>query len=131
MRVLTIGTFDLLHRGHRRLFHRCREFGELTIGVNSDRFVVEYKGEPPHEHQIERLFKCGIYATSSLHDGRTDEFLERHNPDLLVVGSDWHVRDYLGQLGVTQEFLDDLDISVLYVPRTPGVSSTERRRERS
>lgn len=41
MRVLTLGTFDLFHEGHRCLLDRARELGSLVVGVNTDRFAEE------------------------------------------------------------------------------------------
>lgn len=48
-------------------------------------------------------------------------------PDMLVVGSDWHQNRYLAQIGITQEELDGRGIAVVYLPRTPGVSTTALR----
>jgi cytidyltransferase-like protein len=127
---MTIGTFDLFHEGHVNLLHRCQSFGDVTIGVNSDRFVVGYKGVLPTCPESSRLASVGAYGAAFLHDGNTAEFIEAHDPDLLVVGSDWARRDYLDQLGVDQSWLDTHDVSVLYVPYTQGISSTMLRASR-
>ena len=128
MRILTIGTFDLLHEGHEKLFERCQGLGgEFVIGVNSDYFVTQFKGVETHESQTQRLVAAGQYGTVRLHNGDTEQLLLAIEPDIIVVGSDWARKDYLGQLGVTQDWLDEHDISILYVPRTPGVSSTQLR----
>lgn len=129
MRVLTIGTFDLLHRGHLNLFQRCMALGALTIGVNSDHFVLKYKGVVPMEDEITRLGNCSEHAPSSLHIGATEQFILCEQPDVIVVGSDWAERPYLEQLGVTQQWLNEQDISVMYVPYTEGISSTQLRNE--
>ena len=129
-RVLTIGTFDGLHFGHLRLFQRAAEFGRLIVGVNSDQFVEEYKGAAPVVDEYERYSLVGaltmVYGVHINHDkGRT--LVRKIRPEWLVVGSDWHERDYLDQIGMTQAELDEMGVKVVYLPRTPGVSSSERR----
>jgi glycerol-3-phosphate cytidylyltransferase len=140
MRVMTVGTWDLLHEGHRNLFHRCRlltragDWGhdaELTdpvfVGVNTDDFVERYKGVRPHQPQELRALNAAKFGPVFYHDDHMIADLVTHRPQLLVVGSDWARKDYLAQIKVTQDELDELDVSVVYVPRTVGVSSTEER----
>lgn len=130
MTALTIGTFDLFHVGHVNLIQRAASFGELTVGVNSDRFVTEYKGAAPIVGEADRLsivLACkGVFRTL-LNDGPGRDLIDQVQPHLLVVGSDWHERGYLAQLGVSQEFVDGRGIAVVYVPRTQGVSSSAIR----
>jgi len=45
-------------------------------------------------------------------------------PELIAVGSDWATRDYYGQLGITQDWLDERGVVLAYVPRVGGWSST-------
>lgn len=128
-RVLTIGTFDLFHLGHLRLLERAAQFGDLEVGVNTDAFVEAYKGSPPVAGEIERLgivhaLKCVAWAT--LNDGPGRELIIERQPDLLVIGMDWHGR-YLEQIGFNGPEFDSLGIGIVYLPRTPGVSTTERR----
>lgn len=137
MRVITLGTFDLFHHGHIRLLQRCNRFagkgGMVTIGVNSDAFVTRYKGTPPVCPEQSRLASCLAYGFALLHRPEvqdTPEFIERARPNLIVIGSDWARKDYLGQLGITQDWLDSLDISLCYVPYTKGISSTFLRSAR-
>lgn len=131
MRVLTIGTFDLFHHGHLRLFRRAAEFGTLTVGVNSDRFVAEYKHRATVEDEtlrMRRVAACRHYVSNVvLNDGPGIELVEQHRPDLVVVGSDWLPRDYPKQIGAAFEQLDDLGVGLVFLPRTPGVSTTELR----
>lgn len=128
--VLTVGTFDCLHYGHIRLFDRAAAFGRLTVGVNSDRFVRRYKGRQPVSD--ENMRAATVAAVRAVHatvvnDGPGRDLVRRALPHLLVVGSDWHGRDYLGQIGMTQNELDYLGVAVMYLPRTPDVSTTEIR----
>ena len=46
-------------------------------------------------------------------------------PDVVIVGSDWAVRDYYAQMGFTQSWLDQRGISLCYIPYTQGISSTD------
>lgn len=119
-RVLTIGTFDLLHEGHTVLFAWCRWMGNLTIGINSDYFVESYKGAAPFDNQFTRIRKCHAHAQRvSLHAPEiesTQDYIEHHDPDLLIVGSDWHENGYLKQLDVPQAWFDANQVAVLYAP---------------
>lgn len=142
MRVLTLGTFDLFHSGHVNLLRRCGELaggeGLVYIGVNTDEFVTVYKGLTPTCPLESRLASCDAYGDASAHDGATQRWIEGIIDDpqyqdwagqtMIVIGSDWASRDYLAQLNVSQSWLDLHDISVCYVPYTPGVSSTALRR---
>lgn len=135
MRILTIGSFDLLHEGHTRLFQRCATLGKLVVGVNSDRFIRAYKTISPAETQTDRIAKVmtapGV-AHVYLNDGPGIDLIRKLKPDMLVVGSDWWDCGYAAQIGSTDdELFEELAISVLFVPRTPGVSSTQIREQRA
>lgn len=128
MRLLTLGTFDLFHYGHLRLLQRAATYGTLQVGVNSDRFVAEYKGEPPvypEDHRLAIVRELACVHEAWLNDGPGRDLIEQLYPLLLVIGSDWHERDYLKQLGVDQKWVDERGIGVLYLPRTAGISSTD------
>lgn len=132
MRVLTIGTFDLIHDGHRRLFARASLFGDVYVGVNSDRFVREYKGRPPECSENLRLFAVEhdpFVSRVRLNDGPGIDLIRAVEPNLLVVGSDWLGRDYPAQLGTTADELAALRVGVLFLPRTPGISTTQLREQ--
>ena len=131
MKVLTIGTFDLFHAGHAFLLGWASMFGELHVGVNTDTFVVSYKGKRPALPIEERAgvirelpFVKGVYAN----EDHGDTLIRELAPNIIAIGSDWHSRDYLGQINVSQEFLDEQEIAVLYIPRK-GVASSTRARE--
>lgn len=53
------------------------------------------------------------------------EAIQVVEPDIIAIGSDWARRDYYTQMQFTQDWLDDNDISLIYIPYTKGVSSTE------
>jgi glycerol-3-phosphate cytidylyltransferase len=114
------------------LFKRCEELGELTIGVNSDEFVEKYKGVKPlysFEERCSLLSQLGYNIVRNNSNGR--DLIHEEQPDILVIGSDWAKKDYLKQIGVTQEYLDNYNISLMYVPYTVGISSTDIKRRLS
>ena len=129
--ALSLGTYDLFHKGHLRLLVRAAELGELMVGVNSDRFVEDYKKlrcvqsfEARADMIRELPFVKHVFCNNDA--GRT--LIESVKPDLLVVGSDWHQRNYLDQIGCGQDLLDAWGVGLVYLPRTAGVSSTQMRK---
>lgn len=126
-RVLTIGSFAVPHLGHAAFLRACEAFGTVIVGVNSDAFIQTYKGIAAPFNQTERmeLIRALGYRVT-LNDGPGRELIYEVNPDVLVVGTDWARRDYLKQLDITQDELDELAIAVAYLPMRPlGISSTE------
>jgi cytidyltransferase-like protein len=137
MNVLTLGTFDLFHTGHVNLLRACRsvagEHGTVTVGLNTDGFVARYKGRPPviaYQDRAAVVAACRHVDRVVPNDqasGSADQVILAVAPDVIVVGSDWHGRDYLGQLGIDQAFLDECLTRVVFVPYTDGISSTAIR----
>ena len=129
MKVLTMGTFDLLHIGHIELFSYGKQFGELVIGLNTDEFVRQYKGELPVQNYDKRYDNIvrfiGIVPIENDSAGR--ELIESIEPDCIIVGMDWHEAGYLKQTDLTNEFLNDNNILLIYAPRTSGISSSTLR----
>ncbi|HEV7367891.1 adenylyltransferase/cytidyltransferase family protein [Arenibaculum sp.] len=117
--VLTFGTFDLFHIGHLRIIERAASLGRLVVGVSSDELNRRKKGRYPIYSQDERMaivasLACveGVFLEEALE--RKREYLLRHGADMLVMGDDWQ--------GRFDEFSDIC--RVLYLPRTPDVSTT-------
>ena len=128
--VLTLGTFDLLHPGHEHLFARCAAYGRLVVGVNSDRFVRAYKTRIPIQNQLVRIGNVLAnehVSEALLNDGPGVDLIREVRPALIVIGSDWVDRDYLGQLGITRADLEELRCDLLYIARVPGWSTTALR----
>ena len=117
--VLTYGTFDLFHFGHLRLLERARALGDrLVVGVSTEGFCA-IKGKVPVCSYEERAAIVG--ALECVHAVIREERWEQKARDidqwsaqLVVMGSDWAGK------------LDDIP-GMLYLPRTPGVSSSSRR----
>lgn len=127
--MLTIGTFDVFHEGHRNLLRRCRKLagdGKVIVGVNSDEFCRTYKPhiEQTYGHRYRAVRDC-TYADEVLPNFDAGRNLIRQvRPDWLVIGSDWANRDFLAQIDVTEEWLGERGIDLLYFPYTTGISST-------
>lgn len=128
--IYTGGTFDLFHVGHSKLLARLSELGTVVVGLNTDEFILDYKGKAPVCSYIEResvLMSCKYVAEVVPNVGGPDSkpSIEQVNPDIIAIGSDWAKRDYYSQMGFTQDWLDERGISLMYVPYTKGISSTE------
>ena len=129
MNVWTGGTFDLLHPGHIHLLHECAKRGRVTVAVNTDEFVAQFK-DPPVQSLGERLTMVGavrfVHKVQVNPGGKEQArlILEAHT-NLIVVGDDWEDRDYAGQLGVTNDWLANHGLRVEYFPRIPGYSSSD------
>lgn len=134
MRVLTLGTFDLFHVGHVELLERCwgiADGGPVIVAVNTDEFVERYKGKRPiipFADRVTVVGACRFVDFVRANDGDDQpDIIELARPNIIAVGDDWKDRDYLAQLDLTQEWLDERGIRIVYVPRTTGVSSSQVR----
>jgi glycerol-3-phosphate cytidylyltransferase len=127
--VLTLGTFDLFHAGHVALLKRCSDLGNhVIVGLNTDAFVERYKGQPPLISYVDRetcLAACrwvDAVIPNDQTDGSALDVINGANPDIIAVGWDWRERDYLAQLGISEEVLVERDIRLVFLPYTPGAA---------
>jgi glycerol-3-phosphate cytidylyltransferase len=130
LKIYTGGTFDLFHSGHVAFLEKCAQLGSVTVSLNSDSFIEKYKGKAPVMNYTERwevLNSCRFVDEVIYNSGGADSkpAIERVNPDIIAIGSDWARRDYHEQMQFTQDWLDQREISLLYIPYTAGISSTE------
>lgn len=128
--VYTGGTFDLFHANHVKFLKRCAELGSVTVSLNTDEFILAYKGKPPvisYEERAAVLLGCRYVSAVVPNVGGADSrpAIDLVRPDLIVIGSDWARRDYYAQMGFNQDWLDERGISMCYVPYGKGVSSTQ------
>jgi glycerol-3-phosphate cytidylyltransferase len=131
--VYTGGTFDLFHAGHVNLLKKCRELagrdGKVIVSLNSDEFILEYKGASPVCNFEERkavLDACRYVDEVVENIGGRDSkpAILATSPNIIAIGSDWENRDYFGQMNFTPEWLSHRNIRLVYVPYTSGISSS-------
>lgn len=133
LKVYTGGTFDLFHRGHAQFLQRCADFGDVIVSLNTDEFITAYKGKPPiisYEDRKAVLESCVWVDEVVPNTGGADskQAILQVQPDVIAIGSDWARKDYYKQMGFSQDWLDDNEIMLLYIPYTEGISSTEIKR---
>jgi glycerol-3-phosphate cytidylyltransferase len=136
LKVYTGGTFDLFHAGHVEFLRKCSRYGRVVVSLNTDEFIKEYKGSAPVMSYYERktvLEACRYVDEVIPNYGGVDSrpSIMAIMPDIIIIGSDWAVRDYHKQMGFTQEWLDKRNIALCYVPYTAGISSTEVKKRLS
>ena len=125
VKVITYGTFDLLHYGHIKLLERAKALGDyLIVGVTSDDFDKTRGKINNQQSLIERLSavkSTGIADEIIVeeYEGQKVDDIRRYDIDIFTVGSDWEGHfDYLNDF-----------CKVVYLPRTKGVSSSDIRAE--
>jgi glycerol-3-phosphate cytidylyltransferase len=121
-RVITYGTFDVLHYGHINLLKRARELGDyLIVGLSSDNFnkIKNKKSFYTYEQRKMILEACRyvdlVIPEDSWNQKETD--VQKYKADIFVMGDDW-----LGKFDFLKE-----KCQVVYLPRTPGVCSTNTK----
>lgn len=126
VKVITYGTFDLLHYGHIRLLKRAKELGDyLIVGVTADDFDKTRGKINVHQSLMERVeaVKATGIADEIIieeYEGQKIDDIKRYSIDIFTVGSDW-----VGCFNYLNEYC-----KVVYLPRTEGVSSSEIRKQR-
>ena len=124
-KVITYGTYDLLHQGHENLLRRAKALGDyLIVGVTSDSYDVNRGKLNVRNNVLERVEavrKTGYADEIIIEDylGQTIDAIQKYDIDIFAIGSDWE-----GKFDYLQEYCD-----VVYLPRTEGISSTMLREE--
>ena len=119
-KVITYGTFDLLHVGHINLLRRARELGDyLIVGLSTDEFNAGKHKEAYHSFEDRKIILEAIKYVDEVIPEETWEQkvtdVQKHHADIFVMGSDWE-----GKFDFLKEYCE-----VIYLPRTPGVSTTQ------
>jgi glycerol-3-phosphate cytidylyltransferase len=101
-----------------------------VVSLNLPEFYEEYKGKKfvlSYEERREILLACKWVHDVVPNVGGADSkiAIEVVKPDYIVIASDWAKKDYYGQMGFTQDWLDERGIGLIYLPYTYGISSTE------
>jgi glycerol-3-phosphate cytidylyltransferase len=129
MKIYVGGTFDLFHWGHVELLRKCAELGDVWVSLNTDKFCSEYKRLPimNFEERKRALEACRYVAGVVENEGGHNSgiTIKAVAPNIIVHADDWMGESYLRQLGITQEFLDENKIKIVYFPYTKSISSTE------
>lgn len=124
-KVITYGTYDLLHQGHINLLRRARELGDyLIVGVTSDSFDRGRGKLNVRNNVLERVeaVKATGFADEVIIEdylGQKIDDIQKYEVDIFAIGSDWE-----GKFDYLKEFC-----KVVYLPRTEGISSTMLRAE--
>lgn len=125
-KVITYGTYDLLHQGHINLLRRAKELGDyLIVGVTNDSFDRERGKLNVCNNVLERVEAVkatGLADKIIIEDyfGQKIDDIQKYNVDIFAIGSDWEGKfDYLNEY-----------CKVVYLPRTEGISSTMLREEK-
>ncbi len=124
-KVITYGTYDLLHQGHINLLRRAKELGDyLIVGVTSDSFDRGRGKLNVRNNVLERVeaVKATGYADEVIIEdylGQKIDDIQKYDVDIFAIGSDW-----VGKFDYLNEYC-----KVVYLPRTEGISSTMLRAE--
>ena len=129
--LYTGGTFDIFHAGHVNFLQMCFQVcEEIVVSLNTDDFIERYKGTPPIFSYSERkscLESCRYVGRVVENVGGEDSkpSILQSKANIIAVGNDWCQKDYYKQMSFSQEWLDANNITLIYLPYTLGISSSE------
>ena len=121
-RVITYGTFDLLHYGHINLLRRAKELGDyLIVAISTDEFNWEQKQKKSYftYEQRKALVEAIRYVDLVIPEENWEQKrsdMHEYHIDIFVMGDDW-----VGKF----DDLKDEGVEVVYLPRTPEISTTQ------
>ena len=125
-RVITYGTFDLLHYGHINLLRRAKAYGDyLIVALSTDAFnqnekhKVTYFSYDQRKQLIEAIRYVDLDIPERNWEQKRSDMHEYH-VETFVMGDDW-----AGKF----DFLKEEGVDVVYLPRTPEISSSQIRRD--
>ena len=132
-RLYTGGTFDVPHVGHLNFFKLCKQYfptGHLTVALNEDDFIKEFKGKPPLFSYQERLKLLSVIdyideIVPNFSGADSKPSILRAEPNIIIIGNDWLEKDYCKQMGFDAQWLRERKIALVYLPYTEGISTTE------
>jgi glycerol-3-phosphate cytidylyltransferase len=123
-KVLTYGTYDLLHWGHINLLKRASELGDyLIVGVSTDEFNKIKNKKSYHSYEDRKLILEAIrYVDKVIPEDNWEQKIEdikKYGIDTFVMGDDWKGKfDYLSDY-----------CEVVYLPRTIGISTSKIKKD--
>lgn len=123
-KVITYGTFDLLHWGHIKLLERAKQLGDyLVVAISTDEFNLQKQKKAYHSYEHRKLILETIRYVDEVIPEKNWEQKKQdiidHNIDVFVMGDDWE-----GKF----DFLKD-QCEVVYLPRTEGISTIKIKEE--
>lgn len=123
-KVLTYGTFDLLHKGHIRLLKRAKALGDyLIVAISTDEFNA-IKGKKSYFSYEDRkeILEAIKYVDEVIPETNWEQKIcdvRENNVDIFVMGDDWK-----GKFDFLKEYCE-----VVYLPRTEGISATKIKKD--
>lgn len=123
-RVITYGTFDLMHYGHIRLLKRAKEQGDyLIVAVATDEFNMikgkkAYHNFKTRKKMLEAIRYVDLVIPEDNWDQKPND-IKKYEVDVFVMGDDWQ-----GKFDELSEFCE-----VVYLPRTKGVSTSKIKKD--
>ena len=124
-KVITYGTYDLLHEGHLNLLKRAKALGDyLIVGVTTDNFDIDRGKLNVRNNVLERVEsvrQTGLADQIIIEEyiGQKIDDIQKYDIDIFAIGSDWE-----GKFDYLKEYCQ-----VVYLPRTEGISSTQLRNQ--
>lgn len=123
-KVITYGTFDLLHNGHINILKRAKELGDhLTVAISSDEFNALKDKKAYHSYETRKMILEAIrYVDAVIPEDTWEQKISDvvdNNIDIFVMGDDWE-----GKFDFLKEYCE-----VVYLPRTVGISTTKIKKE--
>ena len=123
-KVITYGTFDLLHTGHINILRRAKALGDyLIVAVSTDEFNTLKHKEAYHSfEERKQILEAIKYVDEVIGENDWDQKIEdvkKYDIDTFVMGNDWE-----GEFDFLKEYC-----KVVYLPRTSGISTTKIKDE--
>ena len=123
-RIITYGTFDLIHTGHINILRRAKELGDyLVVAISTDEFNMDKNKKAYYTYEQRKVILEAIrYVDEVIPEHNWEQKLndiQEHNVDIFVMGDDWKgTFDFLGEY-----------CEVKYLPRTEGISTTQIKKD--
>ena len=123
----TQGVFDMFHIGHLNLLRRAKERCDfLIVAVSTDEVVKQYKNKTPVIPFEERIaivseLRCVDQAVPQISMNKMDAW-NKYRYDVLFHGSDWEKSNMYNEI---ERQLSSIGVDVVFLPHTPGISSTD------
>jgi glycerol-3-phosphate cytidylyltransferase len=123
-KIITYGTFDLLHWGHINLLKRARELGDyLIVAISTDHFNEIKNKKAYHSYESRKVILEAIrYVDEVIPENSWEQKIadiRTHEVDTFVMGDDWK-----GKFDFLKDYCE-----VIYLPRTIGISTTKIKKD--